>query len=203
VPTDRTVLLARRAADVFRAAVLVSGMFMLGFGNFAAAGGFAVVFVVLLAPRALRISAPFDAAFCLALLAAMWAAAQQWYVTVVWMDEVVHFVTTGAAAAAAYLMLARLELLPGIEEQLRATRRFSLVLMLTILGLGLAAVWEFFEWLGQLVAPKDMHVGYDDTILDMMIGGVGSLLAGGLQLLWKRSPHRGASAAEQAQPVSS
>lgn len=187
MPSDRTILLFRRAADVFRAAVLASGLLMLGFGNLAAAGGFAVVFVVLLAPRQLKIPAPFDAAFCLALLAAMWAAAQQWYTSIVWMDEVVHLVTTGAAAAAAYLMLAQLEMLPGIEEQLQAARRFSLVLLLTITGLGLAAVWEFLEWVGQQLAPQDMHVGYGDTILDMMLGGVGSFLAGVLLLLWARS----------------
>lgn len=190
MPTERTIHLFRRTADVFRAAVLVSGILMLSFGNFAAACGFAIVFAVLLAPRLLQISAPFDAGFCLALLAAMWAAAQQWYTSIVWMDEVVHFLATGATAAAAYLMLARLELLPGIEEQLQAARRFSLVLMLTILGLGLAAVWEFFEWIGQQLAPQDMHVGYDDTILDMALGGVGSLLAGVLLLLWTRGRHR-------------
>lgn len=185
--SDRTTLLARRAADVLRASVIVSGMLMLGFGNFVAAGGFAVVFVVLLSARLLSVPAPFDAAFCLALLAAMWAAAQHWYSTIVWVDEVVHFFATGATAAAAYLMLAQLQLLPGVEEQLEAARRTSLVLLLTILGLGAAAVWEFFEWLGEMVAPQGMHVGYTDTILDMMLGGAGSLIAGGLLLLWARS----------------
>lgn len=187
---DRAALLARRAADVFRAAVIASGMLMVGFGNFAAAGGFAVVFLVLLATRVLKVPAPFDAAFCLALLAAMWAAAQQWYSTIVWVDEVVHLFATGATAAAGYLMLAKLELLPGVEEQLQGARRTSLVLLLTVFGLGVAAVWEFLEWLGQLIAPQDMHVGYTDTILDMMLGGVGSLVAGGLLLLWARSRQR-------------
>ena len=187
---DRTALLARRAADVLRAAVIASGILMLGFGNFAAAGGFAVVFLVLLATRVLKVSAPFDAAFCLSLLAAMWAAAQQWYSTVVWVDEVVHLFATGATAAAGYLMLAELELLPGVEEQLKGARRTSLVLLLTIFGLGVAAVWEFLEWLGQLLAPQDMHVGYTDTILDMMLGGVGSLVAGVLLLLWTRRVQR-------------
>lgn len=199
--SDRATLLARRAADVFRAAVIASGMLMLGFGNFGAAGGFAVVFVVLLTARVLKVSAPFDAAFCLSLLAAMWAAAQQWYSTIVWVDEVVHFFATGAAAAAAYLMLAQLELLPGVEEQLEAARRTSLVLLLTILGLGLAAVWEFLEWLGQLIAPQDMHVGYTDTILDMMLGGAGSLVAGVLLLLWTRRAHRRRAAADQSDPA--
>lgn len=194
--SDRTSLLARRAADVLRVSVIVSGMLMLGFGNFAAAGGFAVVFAVLLGARVLKVSAPFDAAFCLALLAAMWAAAQQWYSTVVWVDEVVHFFATGATAAAAYLMLAQLELLPGVEEQLEAARRTSLVLLLTILGLGIAAVWEFLEWIGQQVAPQDMHVGYTDTILDMALGGAGSLIAGGLLLLWARRHRREAVVAD-------
>lgn len=138
----------------------------------------------------LKVSAPFDAAFWLSLLAAMWAAAQQWYSTIVWVDEVVHLFATGATAAAGYLMLSQLELLPGVEEQLEAARRTSLVLLLTVFGLGVAAVWEFLEWLGQLIAPQDMHVGYTDTILDMMLGGAGSLVAGVLLLLWTRRVQR-------------
>lgn len=198
---DRTALLARRAADVLRAAVIASGMLMVGFGNFGAAGGFAVVFLVLLSTRALKVPAPFDAAFCLALLAAMWAAAQQWYSTVVWVDEVVHLFATGATAAAGYLMLAQVQLLPGVEEQLEVARRASLVLLLTVFGLGVAAVWEFLEWLGQQVAPQDMHVGYTDTILDMMLGGAGSLVAGVLLLLWARRVRRRRTPAAETDPA--
>jgi hypothetical protein len=190
VDPEQAASLARRTADLLRTAVLVSGVLMLVLGNVAAAGGFAIVFVVLLATRVLKVPSPFDAAFCLALLAAMWAAAQEWYTSVVWVDEVVHFVATGATAAAAYLMLARLEMLPGVEELLHAARRFSLVLLLTIFGLGLAALWEFVEWVGQQVAPEQTHVGYTDTILDMMLGGLGSLISGGLLLLWARSRQR-------------
>lgn len=187
---ERAAILALRSADVLRTAVLISGILMLSFGNFAAAGGFVIVFLVLLGTRVLEVPPPFDAAFCLALLAAMWAAAQQWYSTVVWVDEVVHFLATGATAAAVYFMLAQLEMLPGVEEHLQGARRFSLVLLLTMLGLGIAAIWEGLEWLGQQLAPQDMHVGYTDTILDMMLGGVGSLMAGGLLLLWSRSRQR-------------
>ena len=45
------------------------------------------------------------------------------YVTVSWGDEAVHSVTPGAAAAAAYLMLARLDLMPDVSEEFGATRR--------------------------------------------------------------------------------
>jgi hypothetical protein len=186
MPTDRTSVVARRTADVFRAAVLVSCIGMLVQGSFGAAIGFAVVSGVLLAARVLEVPPLFDAAFCLALLVAVWAAEQKWYTSIVWMDEVVHFVATGATAAASYLMLARLEMLPDAAEQLRAARSFSLVLLVTILGLGLAAVWEFLEWISQQIAPKDTVVGYTDTVADLALGGAGALVAGLVLLLWVR-----------------
>lgn len=186
MPSDRTSAVARRVADVLRAAVLVSGILMLVQGSFGAAIGFAVVFGVLLAARVLEVPPLFDAAFCLALLVAVWAGEQKWYTSIFWMDEVVHLIATGATAAASYLMLARLEMLPDAAEQLRAARSFSLILLVTILGLGLAAVWEFLEWISQQIAPKDTVVGYTDTILDMALGGLGAAAAGLLLLLWVR-----------------
>lgn len=186
MPSDRTSAVARRTADVFRAAVLVSGIVMLVQASFGAAIGFGVVFGVLVAARVLEVPPLFDAAFCLALLVAVWAAEQKWYTSIVWMDEVVHLVATGATAAATYLMLARLEMLPDAAEQLRAARSFSLVLLVTILGLGLAAVWEFLEWISQQIAPKDTVVGYTDTVADLALGGVGAMTAGVLLLIWVR-----------------
>lgn len=92
--------------------------------------------------------------------------------------------TPGATAAAVYLMLAKLDLLPDVREVAGATRRFFLVLLVTFVGLGLATVWEFVEWVEKQYSPQSTHVGYDDTISDLALGGMGSVVAGALLVFW-------------------
>ena len=174
------------AADVLRAAMLLSGVATLIWFDGQGAITFFVLFAVLLLPRFLDVAHPFDAAFCATLLIAAWARQQHWYVTVPWVDEAVHAVAPGAAAVATYLMLAKLELLPDVYEEIETTRRFSLVLLVTILGLGLATVWEFWEWIGEQLSPATTFVGYTDTISDLALGGTGSLVLGVLLVLWYR-----------------
>ncbi len=81
-----------------------------------------------------------------------------------------------------------------------ATRRFSLALMVTFVGLALATLWEMFEWVENQYAPASTHVGYDDTISDLVLGGTGSLVAGLCLVFWyhrrgRRDSQRNASAA--------
>lgn len=178
-----TARTARLLADGLRAATLLSAAVVLiwlnGYGV-----PFAVLFLILLAPRLLDVAAPFDAAFAATMLTATWARQQHWYVNVSWVDEAVHAVTPGATAAAVYLMLAKLDLLPDVRELTDATRRFSLVLLVTFVGLGLATIWEFFEWVENQYSPQSTHVGYNDTISDLALGGMGSVIAGALIVFW-------------------
>jgi hypothetical protein len=175
---------SRVLADLLRAATLVSGLAVVVWLGGHGAVAFFVVFGVMLLSRFLKVAAPFDAAFCATLLAAVWARQQQWYVTVSWVDEAVHSVTPGAAAVATYLMLARLDVMPDVQEELGATRRFSLVPLVTFIGLGLAALWECYEWGAEQLSPEGTHVGYTDTISDLALGGAGALVAGVLLVTW-------------------
>ena len=47
-----------------------------------------------------------------------------------------------------------------------------------MVGFTVACLWEFVEWVAQQLSPGAIHVGYDDTILDLALGGLGALLAG-------------------------
>lgn len=186
----RTVdTVARGVGDLVRLAILASGLVVLIWLS-GSGVTFFLLFLVLLPPRLLRIPAPFDAAAAATLLAATWARQQGWYVTVPWADEVVHAVTPGATAAVVYLCLGRLDLLPSPREVAGATRRLSLALLVTCVGLGLAAVWEMVEWVENEVEPRATHVGYTDTVSDLALGGLGSLVAGLLLVGWYawRSP---------------
>jgi hypothetical protein len=44
-------------------------------------------------------------------------------------------------------------------------------------------VWEFYEWLAEIVFNVHIGVGYSDTIADLAMDTLGSLLAG-LALVW-------------------
>lgn len=89
-----------------------------------------------------------------------------------WFDEVLHLELP--------LALSLLMGLYGYGVVLTGARDHGLLLVLAIAGLGisLAAVWEVWEWIyDQLVMPNAI-LGKTDTIIDMVMGTVGSLAAG-------------------------
>ncbi len=176
-------------ADLLRVATLVSIVAAVLWYPLEAVIRFALLLLILLAPRVLNVPRPFDAAFCATLLLAAWAAVGQWYVTVPWMDELVHFAATGATAAMLYLVLARLGLLSDPQDAPIRQHRSSAVILTLSLGLAAASLWELYEWIANQFLPNTIHVGYDDTILDLTMGGIGSLLAGLVLSHWAASGH--------------
>lgn len=161
---------------------------------------FGLLLFVLLLPRLIRMAGPFDAAFCATLLLATWAGVNSWYTEIVWMDEVVHLVTVGAVSAACYLALAILGLLSGPQDRPIRNHRVSVPLLTVSLGLAVASLWEFYEWAANQLPNDTIHVGYTDTIADLALGGLGSLVAGLALTRWTasgreaRRPRHGAAA---------
>jgi hypothetical protein len=113
-------------------------------------------------------------------LTAGWANAAHWYVTDLWVDIPIHGTTPGASAAAVYLLLVRVQLVPALQD--RQVRRRALVLITFALGAALAVLWEFYEWV-RYHGQGPPLVGYNDTILDLLMGCIGSLVAG-VGLAW-------------------
>lgn len=170
-------------ANLFRASALLSIPVAYALYTPEAAIRFALLFALLLAPRAAGVPRIADAAFCLTLLIATWAGVASWYRSIIWMDEAVHFVTVGAVAATAYFILVALQLLPSPREVSSTARRSTVALLTVVLGLAIATLWEFYEWVGEQFVPAQIIVGYDDTILDLALGGGGALIAGALLML--------------------
>ena len=88
-----------------------------------------------------------------------------------WFDELLHMEIP--------LALTLLLGLYGYGAVLTGAREHGLLLVLTIAGMGLslAAVWEVWEWIyDQFVRPNAI-LGKTDTIIDMVMGAVGSLAA--------------------------
>lgn len=143
---------------------------------------FALVLAGLVVPPAARVGPALDAAYGAGLLAAAWAGALDLYEAVSWLDLVMHLVVTGLIAAVAHLALARWTGAvadPGATREADgAARRVGVVAVTTALGLALSVWWEIGEYLGHTYADSSIHVAYRDTVGDMVLGGIGSTVAG-------------------------
>lgn len=155
---------------------------------------FAILFLALLVPQVTMMPRPFDAAICATLLLATWSAVLDWYQTVDWLDDVVHFITNGAAAGALYLVLARVSLIRGTSGVDLQRSLATPVILTSMIGLAVGVMWEFVERLDTILNPGTMY-GYTDTIGDLAAGGLGSLAAG-LTLLWLLSADRKSALAD-------
>ncbi len=95
-----------------------------------------------------------------------------------WFDEVLHaynfFALTLLVAVYAYGVV-----LAGAREH-----GFLLVLTITVLGLGLGALWEIGEFTyDRILAPPSVILPKFDTMMDMLLDTGGALVAG-LLVLW-------------------
>ena len=87
-------------------------------------------------------------------------------------DLVVHAACTGVLAAVALIVLKD----SGVIAP--TGRRRTPIVVATIAGLALSAVWEMVEWFGYRFITDSIFVTYDDTIGDMAAGGIGALVVG-------------------------
>ncbi|MGB2923114.1 MAG: hypothetical protein WBC15_24345 [Mycobacterium sp.] len=172
---QRAVLQVLRGfADVARLAVLVTAIGMLFLDTVEGAFRFGFIFMVLLAFRRADLPAPLDAAVCVTLPLATSASVFGWYREIVWMDVLFHFGNTGVLAAAVYLLLIRTAFIQRPQQNSIA----NIVLQVTMVGVTMGVLWEFYEWFVRTFTSTHIGVGYADTIADLALDLLGSLLAG-------------------------
>ncbi|MBS4753984.1 glycosyltransferase family 2 protein [Nocardioides sp. zg-ZUI104] len=164
-----------RSADLVRVGAALS----VAIASYAhGALGFALFFLVLggcVLSRVLGVGRWVDLATCSVLLAAAWAAQLDWYVAVPWLDLVAHGLATALVAVLAAQLLGRSGSLP---DPARSGAGWPLALVVTGLGALGAVLWEAGEWFGHAVVDERIQVGYDDTMSDLLLGVLGSLVAG-------------------------
>lgn len=140
------------------------------------AGILALALPALMLPRVFGMAPWFDITVSVTVLIAAGSNVLDLYRTVTGWDLVVHFVCTGVIAAAGYLVLARCRVVPA-QGTTAFTKRTAIVIC-TMLGLAVSAVWEMIEWAGRTFVTSEIFVTYEDTIGDMAVGGLGALVAG-------------------------
>ncbi|MBA8991542.1 putative membrane protein YqgA involved in biofilm formation [Curtobacterium pusillum] len=161
-------------ADAVRALTLVSLVVaVIGWGG----TSFAVMSLCLLGvvvPRMLGLRPAFDVLVCVLVLVSGWSSVLEWYTTVFLWDKVVHVLLTGVLAAVAYVIGSDVGAVSTVE---RARQPIAVVLA-TVAGFAIGAVWEIGEWAGHTYVDSAVAVGYLDTIGDLAADGLGGLLAG-------------------------
>lgn len=182
----RTV--AEYGADAIRVIGVLSVLVAAIWSTPTDAGILALATPALMLPRALGMRGGADLAIGVTVLVAAASNVFDLYRSVPGWDLVVHFVCTGAIAATGYLVLARLRIVPA-QDSPEFRRRIPVVLC-TILGLAVSAVWEMIEWAGRTFVTDEIFVTYEDTIGDMAIGGLGALAAGVLVAVVRLERHR-------------
>lgn len=140
------------------------------------AGVVAFALPALVLPRFVGMRAGADLACQIIVLIAAWSNVFDLYRTVAGWDLAVHFAGTGALVVVTYLLLARARIVLAPDDP-AFTMRGAIVLS-TVIGLALSAVWEMVEWAGWRFISSEIHVSYEDTIGDMSAGALGAVIAG-------------------------
>lgn len=153
------------------------------------AGIAALALPALMLPRMLGLRPWFDVVACVVVLVAAWSNVLDLYRTITGWDLLLHGVCTGVLAIVLAVVIERTEV-AALTRDAGVRPRTPLV-MLPLLALAISAVWEMIEWVGWAFLSDDIFVTYQDTIGDMVLGGVGGVLAGAL-LAWTRVERRGA-----------
>lgn len=140
------------------------------------AGILAFTLPALVGARFIGVPPAFDITFSVTVQMAAWSNVVDLYRTVEWWDVVMHLVCTAVLTVMLYELLARLDVVPGLGDP--TLKRRTVIVAFTGIGLAISALWEMVEWIGFVGITDDIFVEYHDTIGDMAVGGLGSLIAG-------------------------
>ena len=177
-PTQGAHEFTADAIRVLGALSIVAGGVGWGFVEIAV---FGLTLLGMLIPRFLGVRPGFDIAIGITLLVAAWCGVFELYTAVDGLDIVVHFVANGLIAALAFAVAVRCAVVPAAAAGRAALVR-SAVLTMTF-GLAAGVLWEIGEWAGHTFIDSAIFVDYTDTIGDLSVGGLGSLVAG-LMIRW-------------------
>ncbi|MFS0732774.1 hypothetical protein ABC304_12320 [Microbacterium sp. 1P10UB] len=167
---------AEWSADALRLLGLVSVIVAaIGF-TWTDAGVLAFALPALLIPRFVGARPAFDIVYSVCVLIAAWSNVLDLYTSIWWWDIAVHFVATGVIAAMVFVLFGWWGVLPRSTDPSR--RPQSARVLVPVIGLALSAVWEMVEWAGFTWISDQIYVTYDDTIGDMVVGGLGATIAG-------------------------
>lgn len=180
---DWTALL-RGPLDLLRLTFAAGAVVFAVKGNVPIAVLLAITFALTLLPRHLELPRPFDLACLLGMSLQAWGNAAGLFSEYGWYDTVVHFLLTLLATPVIYLALARLQVLPHPSSDGRSHQYIGVFVVSWMLGLGLEALNEIYEFGSDHLLGAALQGGNVDTVTDLMASAVGAAIGGALMVLW-------------------
>jgi uncharacterized membrane protein YjdF len=174
----------RDPIDVLRGTFLVGAIASAMHRDAESAVRFSLTFLLLVGVRLLQLPRPFDFGFVLGMIFQAWGNALGLFIDLPWYDRVVHFVLPFFTAPAAYILLARLNAVPELTEEIQQHRALGIVIMSFAFGMTVGSVYEIYEWFADNALGAHLQVGYDDTIADLADNALGALGGSLLLLVW-------------------
>lgn len=174
----------RDGIDVLRLSFLVGAVVTALNGDVSNALRMALTFLLVLAARRLDLPRPLDLAVVAGLGLQAFGNALGLFEAHVHYDKLVHFVLPLAVAPTLYVLLIRLRLVPDLADKNLRSHPGGIVIVTLALGVTVGVVYELYEYLAVHVWGAGLHVGYGDTIADLLDDSLGSLLGGFVLLVW-------------------
>jgi hypothetical protein len=175
--------LVRDPIDVLRLVNVAGAVAFAVAGNFEAALRLAVTAAVMILARIIDVPRPFDLGFVVGMALQGWGNAAGLFDRYGWYDSVVHFVLSAMVAPLFYIGLARLRVVPDLDEDFDEHHHAGIFLISLALGGAFGAFYEIYEYVAVRGFGADLQIGYADTILDLTLDLLGSAL-GGLGLMF-------------------
>ena len=173
----------RDPIDVLRALNIAGAIAFAVAGNLEAALRLTVTAAVMIRARVIDVPRPFDLGFVIGMALQGWGNAAGLFDRYGWYDSVVHFVLSAMVAPLFYLGLAKLEVVPDLQEDFDDRHNLGILIISLALGGAFGAFYEIYEYVAVHQFGASLHIGYGDTILDMTLDLLGSAL-GGLGLMF-------------------
>lgn len=176
----------RDVTDLLRLAFLIAIPVVLAFGPRAEGLRLFLTLIVCLIPRALHVPRAFDLGFTAAMSLQAWGNVTNLFDVWLPYHDIVHCLLTMATAALFYIMLVRLRLVSDLAERRGIHEHLGMAVLVFAIGSVIGAVYEEYEWFAINVLHARLTEYYEHDIHDLLFNALGSLIAGGLLILWAR-----------------
>lgn len=174
--------IVRDPIDVLRGLLLIGAALLLALDKHLEAAPLVTVLIVLV-PRLLDMPRPFDLAVVLAMSIHAWGNLFDLFAIYSWFDKVVHVVVPMFTSTAAYVALARLEVVPHPSARTLSRHYLGIFTVTFLLGLGFAALYELYEFAADGLGAE-LQESLADTNLDLLAGAAGSAVGALVLTLW-------------------
>jgi hypothetical protein len=176
----------RDPIDLLRLVPLLGAVGFALAGDLSGAIRLVLTSAILIGARFLSLPRPFDLMLCLLLALGAFGYSANLFEQLYWFDEITHATIPAIVAPLLYLFLIRTGAAIDLSDRGGRPRHADagIFVTTTALGLSVGALFEVYEWVLLVWLGEGQGVGYGDTIADLVLDTVSSMIGGALLLVW-------------------